>query len=123
MSNVRRTHLGVVRIAAAWAISTVLFATPVSAGPKLASKTVEPAVIPGDGSSGAVVTVRTDLPASSVVLDLAAGGTVPFVLIDSQTFSVILTPAQLLFDYLPDDVNRNFVGFIKVTGATPEDPV
>jgi len=114
-------HPGVVRIGAAWTISAALFAASASAGPTLASKTVEPAVIPGDGSSGAVVTVRTDLPASSVVIDLAAGGTVPFLLIDSQTFSVILTPAQLLFGYLPDDVNRNLVGLIKVAGGTPEE--
>jgi hypothetical protein len=121
MWNFRRTDFGVVRIAVACTISVALFAASASAGPRLTSKTVEPAVIPGDGSSGAVVTVRTDLPASSVVIDLAAGGTVPFAVIDSQTFSVILTPAQLLFDYLPDDVNRNFVGFIKVSGATPGD--
>src|SRR6266542_73392 len=121
MCNLRRMHPGVVRIGAAWTISAALFAASASAGPTLASKTVEPAVIPGDGSSGAVVTVLTDLPASSVVIDLAAGGTVPFLLIDSQTFSVILTPAQLLFGYLPDDVNRNLVGLIKVAGGTPEE--
>ena len=62
-------------------------------------QTVEPAVIPSNSSSGAVVTVRTDLPASSVVIDLEAGGTVSFLAISSTTFSVALTPVQLLFDY------------------------
>src|SRR5262245_65775724 len=98
-----------VRIAAACAVSLSVLAAPASAAPaKITSKTVEPAVIPADGSSGAVVTVRTDAPALSVTLDLAAGGAVPFQSIDPQTFSAVLTPAQLLFQYFPDDVNRNF---------------
>ena len=67
MCNLCRIHLGVVRIVAAWTICAAVFAASASAGPTVTSKTVEPAVIPGDGSSGAVVTVRTDLPASSVV--------------------------------------------------------
>ena len=67
------------------------------------------------------MTVRTDLPASSVVMNLKAGGTVPFLAINSTTFSAALTPAQLLFDYFPDDVNRNLVGSIKVTGAAQEE--
>jgi hypothetical protein len=71
MCNLRRIHFGVVRIVAAWTICAAVFAASASAGPTVTSKTVEPAVIPGDGSSGAVVTVRTDLPASSVVIDLA----------------------------------------------------
>jgi hypothetical protein len=109
-----------VRFAAACAISMSTLAVPASAGPRAASKNVEPAVIPADGSSGAVVTIRTDAPASSVTLDLAGGvGTVPFVPIDSQTFSAVLTPAQLLYMYLPSDVNRSFVGFINVVGGTP----
>ena len=109
------------RVAVAWTMSVGFLASPVSAGQNIIAKTVEPAVIPSNSSSGAVVTVRTDLPASSVVIDLEAGGTVPFLAINSTTFSAVLTPAQLLFDYLPDDVNRNLVGFIKVTGVAQEE--
>ena len=117
-----RTSLpALARVAVAWTVSVGFFASPVSAGQSIISKTVEPAVIPSISSSGAVVTVRTDLPASSVVIDLEAGGTVPFLAINSTTFSAALTPAQLLFDYFPDDVNRNLVGFIKVTGAAQEE--
>ena len=121
MCNLRTSLLALVHVAVAWAVSVGFFASPVSAGQDIIAKTVEPAVIPSNSSSGAVVTVRTDLPASSVVIDLEAGGTVPFLAINSTTFSAALTPAQLLFDYLPDDVNRNLVGFIKVTGATQEE--
>jgi len=121
MCNLRTSLLALVRVAVAWAVSVGFFACPVSAGQNIISKTVEPAVIPSKRSSGAVVTVRTDLPASSVVIDLEAGGTVPFLAINSTTFSAALTPAQLLFDYFPDDVNRNLVGLIKVTGAAQEE--
>ncbi len=124
MDSLRLSGAAVVRAAAVSILavgSLASFPSPASAAPTIKSKTVEPAVIPSGSSSGAVVTVRTDLPATSVAIDLAAGGTVPFVAIDSQTFSVVLTSAQLLFDYQPDDVNRNFVGSIKVTGATPAD--
>ena len=124
MDSLRLSGAAVVRAAAVSILavgSFVTFPSPASAAPTITSKTVEPAVIPSSSSSGAVVTVRTDLPATSVAIDLAAGGTVPFVAIDSQTFSVVLTSAQLLFDYQPDDVNRNFVGSIKVTGTTRGD--
>ena len=86
-------------------------------GASVKSKAVYPAVIPSDGSSGAVVAVRTTAPASSVVIELAAGGTVPLTSLDAQTFSGVLTADQLLFGYATDDVNRNFVGFLKVTDA------
>ena len=124
MDSLRLSGAAVVRAAAVSILavgSLASFPSPASAAPTIKSKTVEPAVIPSGSSSGAVVTVRTDLPATSVAIDLAAGGTVPFVAIDSQTFSVVLTSAQLLFDYQPDDVNRNLVGSIKVIGATPAD--
>ena len=106
MDSLRLSGAAVVRAAAVSILavgSFVSLPSPASAAPTITSKTVEPAVIPSGSSSGAVVTVRTDLPATSVAIDLEAGGTVPFVAIDSQTFSVVLTSAQLLFDYQPDD--------------------
>ena len=92
---------------------------PMSAavGASVQSKAVYPAVIPADGSSGAIVAVRTTAPASSVFIELAAGGTVPLISLDAQTFSAVLTAGQLLSDYAADDVNRNFVGRLKVTDA------
>jgi hypothetical protein len=110
MVNRGRAYGSAVLIVATSIFFVGVIASPVSAGPKVASKSVEPAVIPGDGSSGAVVMIRTDLPATAVTIDLQAGGTVAFTSIDSQTFSVVLTSAQLLVDYQPNDVNRNFVG-------------
>jgi hypothetical protein len=86
-------------------------------GASVKSKAVYPAVIPADGSSGAVLTVRTTAPASSVLIELVAGGTVPLASIDAQTFSAALSADQLLFSYVASDVNRNFVGGIKVTDA------
>src|SRR5262245_24782690 len=88
--------------------------------PSVRSTMVYPSVVPADGSSGALVHVRTTAPASSVVLDLAAGGSLAFTPVDLLTYSASLTPEQLLHGYASDDVYRNFVGYLKVTGGSPQ---
>src|SRR5712671_1254522 len=118
MRILRRQSPEVAAVVAVWAIWVALLPVAAAGGATVKSKAVYPAVIPADGSSGAVVQVRTDAPASSVVIDLAAGGSVPLVAIDAQTFAAVLTPEQLLFDYAADDVNRNFVGYLKVTAVS-----
>ena len=76
-----------------------------------------PAAVPSDGSSAAIVVVRTGAAAASVELELdGGGGTVPLVALDAQTFSAILTPAQLLANYTVDEVFRHVVGHFKVDG-------
>ena len=121
MRSLRRWFPGVAAIVVVSAIWVARLPVAAAGGAGVKSKAVYPAVIPADGSSGAMVQVRTDAPASSVVIDLASGGSVPFVAIDAQTFSAVLTPEQLLFDYTADDVNRNFVGYLKVTPASSGD--
>jgi hypothetical protein len=118
MRRLRRQSPEVAAIAVIWALLAALIPVSAAGGAKVRSKAVYPAVIPADGSSGAVLEVRTDAPASGVLIELAAGDSVPLVAIDAKTFSAVLTPEQLLFDYAADDVNRNFVGTLKVTDAS-----
>ena len=51
---------------------------------------------------------------SSVQFVLAAGGTVPLSNEGSGVWSVTLSAQQVLFGYLPDNANHNFVGFLDI---------
>jgi hypothetical protein len=108
------------RLAAHAGLAVLTLAAAAAAQPRVVSKAVFPPVVPADGSTPALVEVRTDLAATSVTLELAGGGTVSFSALDAQTFTAILTNTQLLDGYGPDDVNRNFVGFLRVAGGPDE---
>jgi hypothetical protein len=55
----------------------------------------------------------------SVVLELAAGGTLTLAPSGANLFCGLLMPRQVLFGYQPDDVQRNFVGYLNLNaGAT-----
>ncbi len=47
-------------------------------------------------------------------LDFAAGGSLTLTPLGNGRFSATVAAAQLLHDYKPDDVNRNFAGFIRL---------
>jgi hypothetical protein len=51
---------------------------------------------------------------SSVQFVLAAGGTVPLSNEGGGVWSVTLTAQQVLFGYLPENANHNFVGFLDI---------
>ena len=51
---------------------------------------------------------------SSVQFVLAAGGTVPLSNEGGGVWSVTLSAQQVLFGYLPDNANHNFVGFLDI---------
>jgi hypothetical protein len=59
----------------------------------------------GRGSGGNAAAAR---------LDYAAGGSLALTSLGSGRFSGAVPAAQLFHDYKPDDVNRNFVGFIRL---------
>jgi len=78
-----------------------------------------PLVIPKDGSGATKLSVKIDGNPSSVQLALAAGGTALLTDDGSGIWSAMLSPSQALFDYMADDANHNFVGFLDVfDGAT-----
>ena len=51
-------------------------------------------------------------------LDFAAGGSLTLTPLGSGRFSATVPAAQLLHDYKEDDVNHNFVGFIRLLDAS-----
>lgn len=54
---------------------------------------------------------------TAVRLDLAAGGSVNLTPLGGGLFRGSVTPAQALFGYDANDVNRNFVGFLRILGS------
>lgn len=59
-------------------------------------------------------------PAAGVAtarLDLAAGGSVTLAAVGNGRFTGTITPAQALAGYDAADVNRNFVGFLRLLGS------
>jgi hypothetical protein len=78
-----------------------------------------PLVIPQNGSSNTKLSVKINGTPSSVRLALASGGTLNLTDDGTGIWSASLSPSQTLFNYLPDDANHNFVGFLEVfDGAT-----
>jgi hypothetical protein len=55
--------------------------------------------------------------AAAARFDFAAGGSLTLTPLGSGRFSATVAAAQLLFDYMTDDVNHNFVGFIRLLDA------
>lgn len=51
-------------------------------------------------------------------IDLAAGGSLTLTPLGSGRFTAMIAPAQLLYDYKSDDINRNFVGYIRLLDAS-----
>ncbi len=98
------------------------------AGPKVVKATFSPAPGPISVQWFSFDPVAISLPAttpvelhvkmlgnpSSVQLDLAAGGTVTLTAGLGGAWGASLMPSQLLFGYQPDDVNRNFVGHLRI---------
>jgi hypothetical protein len=56
--------------------------------------------------------------ATAARLDFAAGGSLTLTPLGSGRFSATVAAQQLLFDYKADDVNRNFVGFIRLLDSS-----
>jgi len=50
-------------------------------------------------------------------LDLAAGGAITLTAMGAGRFTTNVPAASALFDFKADDVNRNFVGFLRTLGA------
>jgi hypothetical protein len=55
--------------------------------------------------------------AAAARLDFAAVGSLTLTPLGSGRFSATVAAAQLHFDYIADDVNHNFVGFIRLLDA------
>ena len=67
--------------------------------------------------------VRLDLqynnatPSTAMRLDLAAGGSITMTPMGGGRFTTTVSAASALFDFASDDMNRNFVGFLRILGA------
>ncbi len=79
----------------------------------------DPAVVQPDRTEPVVFKALINGNPSSVQFVLAAGGTVPLSNDGGGVWTVTLTAQQVLFGYLPDNANHNFVGFLDIfQGAT-----
>jgi len=78
---------------------------------------MEPPVVLASAPPTALLTVRVPAPLPTAVTFEPATGTAPRPLtpLGADTWQIEIPPAELLFGYLPDDVNRNFVGRVRVT--------
>ena len=81
--------------------------------------TFDPLAVPKTGTAGAKFSVLLEGTPTSARFDLANGETVALSAAGGGVWTANLSHAQLLFGYGPEDVNRNFVGFLKTfEGAT-----
>jgi hypothetical protein len=93
-------------------------------GPWLAPATVQhlefdPIVVNPRIAEAVAFKLRAPASVDSAVIDLAGGGTVTLTPSGPNLFCAMLTPAQVLFGYQPDDAQHNFVGFLNLnSGAT-----
>jgi hypothetical protein len=83
--------------------------------------TTIPLVIPADGSTAALLLVKTSGAASRV--RLAAGRGIELTPITATTWSATVPAEVLLAGYGPEDVYRNFVGPLEVFEAGHREPV
>ncbi|MGB6366204.1 MAG: hypothetical protein WBG93_05185, partial [Thermoanaerobaculia bacterium] len=66
-----------------------------------------------------LLSVQTDGSPSDVVLELASGPSRPLTNHGSGFYTTTVTHEEVLYGYQPDDVNRNFVGFLEIfSGAS-----
>jgi hypothetical protein len=108
-------------LALALGVFTLGSSGTLTAAVKIEAMTTVPLVVPANGSASALVVVKLDGPAFSVSLDTGSA-VIPFLPFTGDTYTLLVSPSDLLFDYAPDDVNRNFVGFmdvVEVAGAEP----
>jgi hypothetical protein len=65
------------------------------------------------------VALKVKVPAGvdSATVELAGGGAVTLTPSGASLFCAMLTPAQVLFDYQPDDARHNFVGFLNLNAG------
>lgn len=83
--------------------------------------TTIPLVIPADGSTAAVLLVKTMGTASRVRLD-SGSAAVELVPVTATTWSATVPAEMLLAGYGPEDAYRNFVGHIEVFEAGVREP-
>jgi hypothetical protein len=78
---------------------------------------LEPPVVLASAPEPVLLTVRCPAPLPTAASFEPADGGPPRALtaLDGETWQTTLTPKELLFGYLPDDVNRNFVGRVRLT--------
>ena len=74
----------------------------------------EPNVISATGNETAELSVQTDGSPTRLELVLASGLELPLAPRGNGLFTVTVNHGDALFDYQPDDVNRNFVGYLDV---------
>jgi len=74
----------------------------------------EPDVISAAGNEAAELSVQTNGSPTRLQLVLASGLELPLAPRGNGLFTVTVNHRDALFDYQPDDVNRNFVGYLDV---------
>ena len=81
--------------------------------------TFDPLAVPKTGTAGAKFSVLLEGTPTSARFDLSNGETVALSSSGGGVWTANLSHAQLLFGSTPEDVNRNFIGFLKTfEGAT-----
>jgi len=80
----------------------------------------DPGAIRAGRTDPVAIEVQTSGAVSAVALDAAAGGRVTLTAAGANHWTGTVTAAQALFDYRADDVNHNFVGFLRLLGPSSE---
>jgi hypothetical protein len=80
--------------------------------------TFDPLAVGKTGTAGAKFSVLLEGSPTSARFDLVNGETVALSAAGGGIWTANLSHAQLLFGYGPEDVNRNFVGFLKTFEGT-----
>jgi hypothetical protein len=77
---------------------------------------MEPPVVLASAPEPVLLTVRAPAPLpTAVTFEPATGAPRAMTAVGPDTWQVEISPTELLFGYLPDDVNRNFAGFVRFT--------
>ena len=80
----------------------------------------DPAAIRVGRADPALLEVQTSGAVSSVALDFAGGDRATLTSSRPNRWTAMIDASRLLFDYKADDVNHNFVGFLRLLGSGGE---
>ena len=78
----------------------------------------DPVVVQMGATTNVTLTLKTDGTVTTLAVDLEAGGILTATALATDTYRLVFTPEQALFNYSPS-YNHNFVGYLRVyVGAT-----
>jgi hypothetical protein len=101
-------------------VAVLLLAAGAACGQTIVWEKFEPMAIRATRTEPATLDVLTAGVVSALRLDYANGGSVPLSAGGGGRWSATIPAAKLLDGYADDDVNHNFVGFLRLLGPASE---